>query len=444
MKKLLVSFVLGAFAVAPVAAQDANLEKINEMMVKKQYAEADSLMRLTLASPKTKSLQQAYNKAGLIQLVRLNEEANKQGQGIPFDTLGFIAYIDNAIDYYTKSYQATVTPNEKGKLPKVDKVLEADTKLRLMSTLAYPTFSAMFMLDRKDTLGAIKYFKKFLDATDNPAFTQVEKDSLNEQYKETMIKTRYNVCFLEYGRKNWSEVIRLADQGIADGYEVKNLYFMKRDAYQALGDTKNWAKTLQEASAATGDPSFAEQLLSVYLKDGQTNEAKSMVADMMAKEPNSALPWFLKGLLDGQEESAGDDLDSRIKPLLESRKSYEKALELDPSFARAHVNLGVTYWGELIERMNVTSDFNFLKADRVAQTEAYLKEYRNQLNKALPFYEKAQSEFETAKALDPQLTSECNQRLTYIYKNLRTYYESLNEQEKVGYYDGLLNMIENE
>lgn len=430
MKKILISFALLAIS-AFSFAQDANLEKIQELMVKNKAHSADSLMQLTLASPKTKNLQLMYNKAGLIKLILLQEEANKQGQGIPFDTLAFVKHIDDAIDLYTKSHNFTVTPNEKGKLPKVDPKVEEDTKARLMSIYSYPSYSAMFLLNQGDTLGALKYFQKYLDMPNNPAFTPAERDSLIAVHKEADIRTQFNVAFLYYNLKDWNNMIPNVDKALQNDFEKKNLYYMKRDAYLEMQDTAQWVNVLKEAATDLNEVSFLEEIVSYYIRSGKTDEAEALVNDMVANNPGNALTWYLKGYveLSIKENNA------------EARENFLKATEIDPNLAIAYINIGVTYYSDAVKR-RMSDEFNFINKLNFKPDEVAMEFYKKEVATIRPDFDKAIDYLNKAKEIDPVQAPEANRRLRSIYSLLGTMYQTCNQKDEVAKLQGLINELE--
>ena len=120
MKKTL--FTLAAIAAAIVSyAQDGQIYKAQEQINEGKFMEARETIKAVLENPKTKKLAYAYNVAGQTELRLLSIEADKYTAREPIDTALFISSMDNAVKFFTKSYELDHAPDAKGKVkPRFD------------------------------------------------------------------------------------------------------------------------------------------------------------------------------------------------------------------------------------------------------------------------------------------------------------------------------------
>jgi tetratricopeptide (TPR) repeat protein len=98
----------------------------------------------------------------------------------------------------------------------------------------------------------------------------------------------------------------------------------------ALGRFAEAADVLRTASVSSGSADIALQLALCHHRLGNLAEARAILESLLLKDDRHASGWFLLGLVC---QDAGD--------IPAASAAYRRSLELRPSLAEAHVNLGI-------------------------------------------------------------------------------------------------------
>lgn len=152
---------------------------------------------------------------------------------------------------------------------------------------------------------------------------------------------------------------------------VKNIAYI----LMAKGDNEAAITAIQDARKA--DPKDVNLLMNeanLYLRLDQKDKFKSLMNEAVTKQPNNPTLHFNIGVINQEQGN-----------LEEARGNYNKAIELDPKYADAYVNLGSLMLEkdkELVEEMNKNlSNFKKYDAIKAKQTALY--------KEVIPVYEKA-------------------------------------------------------
>lgn len=414
MKKHLLTLALAVTALT-ANAQNSAIYKVDELIEKGDFAAAAALCDEALANPKTTKFQEFYNKAGQIQIQTFTPELLKATQSIPFDTLAFCTGIDRAVGYYTKSYEATQGVDAKGKPVKWDKKIAEDTQNRLLAMVDFYNYAAMFSYANGDKARALDYFQKYVDYPQNPAFSQAVRDSLNTINRENYAQTRYNLCMLYYEGKNWDALLANAPAALQDHYNNHDIYVAVAGAYLAQGDSANWEKTLVDAATIEGDEGFFNELIVHYANSHQTDKAVAMVNDLVAKYPEDAKSWFMKGCV---ESDLLNDIEA-------ARKSYTRSLEIDPSYTQAYINMGTTFYNEIAAR---TENHEFDHFNRGYYNHDTKDAFMAETRAIQAIYQQACDYLEKARASAPDKPELWGRRLQRVYNHMRIVYENLDDK----------------
>jgi len=150
--------------------------------------------------------------------------------------------------------------------------------------------------------------------------------------------------------------------------------------YVQEGEDEKALTAIQDAlSENPDDDALLRSAADVYLKMGMTDEYEAAMNKVIAKDPNNPGLYFNLGVGAANAGNAEKALGY-----------YKKALEIDPNYAGANLNIAALMLGqdkEIIEQMNSLGN---TKADNKKYEE--LKDKRLQLYKdAIPYLEKATS-----------------------------------------------------
>ncbi len=397
MKKLFCSILMMA-GVSFASAQNSALYKAQACIDQNQYGEAAAILDEALVNPKTTKHAEMYNKAGMVYAQIFNPELIKAAQNMPFDTLLFASALDKSITYYTKSHQADLTPDKKGKVrPKfVD-----DNYRMIASMLDYYNYAAMFAYAKGDFKTSRELFQKYIELPANPVFSKAQTDSIYTAKKKDYSQAAFNVTMLNYRAKDWDATIKSADIALEqDTLGMNDLYVMKLQAQLEKQDSAAWLNTLKEAvSKVKTNSSFSQNLLYYYVTKNLVDDAKVMGDELVASNPDNKMSWYMKGCVEL----------NMLKDWAKARECFEKAIAMDPSFVEANINMGVSYINEVIDRRN---------KGEYCLDKRNVKQYNADIDKMKVFYEQAKPYYERVRELIPDQPRKWAAALQQIYSNL--------------------------
>ncbi|MBP5361089.1 MAG: tetratricopeptide repeat protein [Bacteroidaceae bacterium] len=385
MKKIILS--LAAIMTAAIGfAQDGQIYKAQEQINEGKFMEARETMKGVLENPKTKKLAYAYNVAGQVELRLLSAEADKHNAHEALDTALFISSMDNAVKYFTKSYELDHQPDAKGKVkPRFDygtkkneyDIGEHNGNVEWMKKIVNNyILCAQYCLQNGDKKGAYDFYEKHLNFPKNPVFTAQERDSLYTAGKDIYEKVGYFATQIAFTEKQYDRVLESVDFVIQSNDRVtkEDGYYMKATSLQHKGDTAQWLATLKGAMENTTNVTYPQILLKYYYDKHQQDEAMKIANEFVAKAPGNKMAHYIKGvvLMDQGKDS-------------EALACYEKALELDPNFVEAVANVGVVHFNE-IRDLNQKATTN----NRDPQYKAQQTELKEKLTTTRTFFAKVQ------------------------------------------------------
>ena len=404
MKKFIGSIALMAIC-GTTFAQNSAIYKAETMRDKGEIAAAAQVVEEALNNPKTTKFAQMYNLAAELEAQLFNPELMKAAQSLPFDTLAFGNHLDKSINYYVKSHEADITPDKKGRVK--SKYIQAN-RSRLLSMLDYYNYAAVFMNQCGQKEKSVEFFKKYLDLPKCAVFTPAETDSIYNSKKEAYTQTSMNLAVLYFQDKNYDEALTYAAQSMKDTVLSRDLYVIQMQSYLAKNDSASWLNVLKGAVEKTGDVNFMQNLLYYYVSNNAVDEATVMVNDMVSNAPNNKAAWYMKGCVDLNLKKAYEA----------SRESFQKALELDPAFADANVNMAYSYLNEVRERI-LSGEFKFVGASNQTITgKDNVNAYKKEMAIVQDYYQKALPFMENARNLCPDTPKMWSYALQMIYENL--------------------------
>ena len=145
---------------------------------------------------------------------------------------------------------------------------------------------------------------------------------------------------------------------------------------------------------------FAQNLLYYYVNKNNLAEAEEMAQSLIAKNANSKVAWYMKGCV---ELNMKKDYNA-------ARESFKKALDLDPNYADANINMGITYINEVVARRN---------NGEYCLDRTKVKQFNADYEKIKVFYQNARPYFEKVRELLPDKPSVWAAYLSNIYTNLQ-------------------------
>jgi len=173
------------------------------------------------------------------------------------------------------------------------------------------------------------------------------------------------------------------------------------------GDTTSAIKYAGDGAVKFPDnQELVVQNIELNLQAGNEAKVVSDIANQIEKNPTDANLYYYYGIA----LSASDKLD-------EAEAAYKKAIEVDPAFANAYVNLG----GMILNKgINVFREASKLPANKQQEYNEQAKIGNAYIDEALPFLQKA---------------TEISPELLVAWQNLKTYYQVKENTEKVAEID---------
>lgn len=383
--------------------QNGLLITADTRMNENKLDEAAQLVETALTSGKTKNMAWAYNLAGNIQARIINDEITKATQNQPLDTTLFLKSLDKAIEYFTKSHDIDVAPDEKGKIK--SKYYKNNFKM-MAQMLPYYQYAGVFQNTNKNTQGAFDAFSKYLNLPKASVFTKNQTDSIYKAHSTEYHRGAYYASMLAYQMKKWNDVLAHIDFALEDETNMNDCYLMKLSSLLSIKDTAKWVESSKEAiKRVPNNISFAQNLLVYYDMKKLQNEAKATADEIVASAPNNPMAWYVRGCILLEAKNYND-----------AREAFGKAIGLDDKFIEANMNMGVSYINEVVSQKD-----NF-KLTEKADREKVLNYYKQ----ALPYFEKVR-ELAPDK---PQLWA----------NNLKTVYYNLENKEKEKEMDAILGI----
>lgn len=419
MKKLFLSVVLSVFA-GMTFAQNSAIYKIEELVEAKKLDEAAKLCEEALANPKTTKFQEMYKLAADVQTQIFQPVYLSAARGIAMDTTVFSNSLEKAIDYYTKSHIAAVTPNEKGKV-KFDKAIEKDCNDKLKTLYDFIYYAAIFENQRKDIPRAIDFFQKYIDMADNPCFTKEQQDSIKSHKAEEFTKTRFNIALLNYNLKNWDKVLTATEAALKDTFQLNDLYIMRLNANLGQNDTLAWLKTLSEGAQRLNSSNMAQQLVQYYMQKRDSETAMKLADEMIEKNPDADMPYYIKGCI---EQNIKEDNKAAME-------WFTKAVEKNPKFADAIINRAVCKINDTNKRLQggefplvSRGTYTYKKSVKNNNNDKYKKE----ADILLGLYKEAETDLLKAKGLIPDQPRKWAFLLELVYTNIGRLYGNIDEK----------------
>lgn len=178
--------------------------------------------------------------------------------------------------------------------------------------------------------------------------------------------------------------------------DLSRLYMISKDTVAAI-------KYAEEGSAKFPDnQQLATQNIEINLQAGHGEKLISSIAGQIEKNPSDARLQYYYGI------ALSSNKDEKA-----AKEAYIKAVELDPTFADAYVNLGVML---LDQGINVFREASKLPPNQQSQYNERAKEGNALIEEAYPYLEKA-TEVAPTHAI--------------AWQNLKTYYQIKENAEKV-------------
>lgn len=387
MKKLFFTAALFCASVS-LFAQQSNVKQAKSIIgdSNPDFTKAEQLINAAMSDPSTKNDPETWNVAGLIQK-RINEkEMEKAYLKKPYDTLKVYNSILNLYQYFTKCDEYAQIPNEKGKIK--NKYRKDNAGILKMERPNLINGGIQFFNTGKNE-DALKFFGTYLESASYPMLAEEELAK-----KDTLMSTVAYYATLAADRSaDHAAVIKYAPYALDNKENGKFAMQLLAEAYKANKDSVQFLKTIQDGIIKyPSNQYFFANLIDYYAARNQNSKAMEFADSQLAKDPNNKLYVYVKAYLYHNMK----DYDNAIT-------YYEKATQLDPSYAEAFSNLGLVY----VMKAQVLSE--------KATTNVNSPKYKQDQEAIKSLYEKARPYYEKARQLKPDQKDLWAQGLYRVY-----------------------------
>ena len=260
-----------------------------------------------------------------------------------------------------ESYQKAIELDEKGKSKNSLKL-----KLTLLSNAL--TDQAVNGFNEENYEKALKSFEQILTINEIPL---IKEDNVN--LIDTVII--YNAGLAAYYSENYDKAIQYYTEAAKYGYNGGKTYVNIAYAYEMKNDTASALQALQEGfEKYSSDKEVLDNLINIYLAQQKSDDAMKYLDMAIENDPNYAPYYFAKGTL---YES--------LKNVDKSIELYNKAIEVDPEYFDAHYNLGVVYYNQGVNQIEVA---RAVPANENQRYEEELAKADQWWLKSIPYMEK--------------------------------------------------------
>lgn len=383
MKKTMLFAAMALISVGCMA-QKANVKKVKSLIQSEtpDYNMARQLMEEALVNPETSELADTWYQAAMIGYSQ-NERLNFEAMMGNIDEALKGEAIMESYDYFVKAGElasATVM-DKKGKEVMADAKTYKLISPKLLTYYENQDFIkyGIYLNDQKNYTEAYKAFMNHLNIQELPMM-QDEKLQIKMPKDTTYDQYRYYAAIFAIQAEMHEEAISMLESMKEGEYEPTLVNQFLYQEYQALNDTVNFVRVLQDAVVRfPKEPWFLQNLINHYIFSGQTDQALVYLTEAIEREPNVGQYRLIKGNILANENRFD-----------EAAVEYEKALEVEPTLADAKAGQGRIYYNQAVK----------MNEDAAYISDA--KDYKKALNEMNTMFKKSLPFFEEAHKMDPE------------------------------------------
>lgn len=390
MKKIsilgLALLAVGAASAQVQAVKDAE----NQLKDAKTYPKAIELLKGAMTNPETAEMAQTWYVAGKGAMDYVNNAVAMQKVTGEFDPATNGQYVLDGFAYLVKALPLDQVVDAKGKVK--TKYTKDIVKQVVNNYSLAADAGAWFYNDVKDYPKAAEAWALLETLPQNEAFV---KGGLKALPDSTLgMYAFYTGCAYSLAQMP-QDALGAFEKAIKLGYGKKEAYDYAITSATQLKDYNKAAEVATAAYEIYPDNAYLGTMINNFLQEKNYAKAEELLAPYLAKDPNNAQLYFLKGVIADQQDKGE-----------EATADYKKAIELDANNANALFQ----YAYKLC-----------LQADELDQAEGAnvsQAEYKKfQEEKTFPLYREAAGYLEKAYSINENL-SDCLTLLRNIYYQL--------------------------
>lgn len=391
MKKKLFFGLCVAAATVTATAQVNAVKEAERAAKDGNYKAAMELLQPAFTNEETANDAKTWFVAGKAGFDFYDNQYALKSIGKEADAKAMGAALINSYGYLTKALPLDSLPNEKGKIkPRFSKEI-----VKLIQS-HYNDFNnaAIFMWEAQDWQGAYDAWNVLINAPSDPV---LGANAPKAYADSTLAEIIYNQGLAAWQMDSLSMSLACFEKAIEKGYSKKQVFDYAINHAAQLRDNEKVYQLAEQAYKLHGseNPLYLQLMINGRIEHEQYDEARQMLDDAIAANPDDAQLYYVKGIL---EESQKNNE--------EAYKMYEIAIEKNPELAQAQYALG---------RSICTKAYK-INDEAVNKPNAeYQKIREEQVN---PLFRKAAEHLERALEIDPDNSHDVRVYLKNIYYNL--------------------------
>lgn len=212
----------------------------------------------------------------------------------------------------------------------------------------------------------------------------------------------YYTALAAANAQNWDAAIANYSKLVTTGYSAKQRAYQELSGfYLSKKDTLGAIKVMNEATAKfPNDAALSKRLIELNLQMGKQDEVLNKIEGAIANDPKNKTLYYYAGITYSQvaedaSKKASKTKDAAVLATLAKTKEtnfskaadmYRKALEIDPNYFEANLNLGYVLINPAIDVYNAA---NKLPVSKQKEYDAAIAKSNVMFDAAKPYLQKA-------------------------------------------------------
>jgi len=403
MRKLLFLTMIAFFSAGTVFAQKSALKEAKRALGRDELKEARTMIQQASTHEETAGDPETWKIMGDIGNKAFDLERTKTMLGKPANDKAMYDGLMESYMPYLKADSLGQLPDKKGK---VKNKYRKDIAGVLRANHPFYINGGVYYNDQKDYKKATDFFQIYWDIPSLPMFEESKDEFVIDSTFQTI---KYYAIITAIQAEDHERALAMLQRASKEpfiensAYKESDLYELMASEYISLGDSAKFIEVLNVgAERFPSSQYFVPNLVNVYIREGETEEALAYLDQAIKNDPSNACDLnSVKGALlaeKGEYEAA--------------EAEYNKALAQDPNCERALEAIAVNYIlqaQQLKEKTAVLSDRQQQVANDKITVEYYLK--------SLPSLEKFTELLKERKASEQDIESALL-KLRNVYYNL--------------------------
>jgi tetratricopeptide (TPR) repeat protein len=375
MKKIVFTGILCFLVSLSFGQKKAVSDAKNELKnTPPNFTEARNLIKDALTNPETANDAETWYVAGQIENKQFDAERALQILGKQPNEEVMYSALEKVTPYFKKAADLDQLPDAKGKIkPRFLK----DIRANIRANRPFYINAGLSAYDKKNYKLAYENFKEYGDIPSMDIFKDEKWDIAKGDTTELQIRYYAGVAasLIPDPQASLTMFNDLKNKGYVPNsiYTESAIYQYVAQAYNQLGDSANFEKTIKEGFLKfPGEEYYVLNLINLSINTGKMNEAITYLDKAIAQDPNNAQFYDVMGQVYEQDKKSDEAI-----------KYMQKAVDMDAKNIDFLSHLGRVYFNLGVEKRTVadeTSDVNKSK-ELSAQSKDYFRQ-------AMPFFER--------------------------------------------------------